>query len=65
MQTLQFLKEFENQAILRNVETSFISKPVASKKDGENEGDKSRDGKTNSTTNSQSESKEPKTLPAF
>lgn len=65
MQTLHFLTEFEDQAILRNVETTFISKTVAPRKDGENEGDKSRDGKTNSTTNSQSESKEPKTTPAF
>lgn len=65
MQTLHFLTEFEDQAILRNVETTFISKPVASRKEGENEGDKSRDGKTNSTTNSQSKSKEPKTTPAF
>lgn len=65
MQTHLFLSETGDQPILRNVETTFMSKNTTSRNSGGNEGDRSRDGKTNSTANSQSESKEPQTRPAF
>lgn len=65
MQTHLFLSETGDQVILGNAETAFISKNATSRNSGGNEGDRSRDGKTNSTSNSQSESKEPQIRPAF